>query len=326
MKKTIYLLALIWIVAGVSSAHGQKVERITMGGGPPAGVFGIFATGIGTYLSKNVPNLDVSVTATGGSVENTRRVNGGEAEMGLSFASDLHEAYYGLEQFKGKPLTNTRAVGVVFVGVAHAITFADSGIRTADDLVGKRVAVGNPGSGTFASAERVFRALGIWDKINRINLLGAQAGEAMSDGKADAFFWTGPEPDRVTMEAATKKPIRAIDIYTPATKTDFFKQFPYFARYVFPANAYRGITEDTSTVGIPVIWYVNRDLSPALVQKVTEAAYNKAGNAHMLQVHAGSRDMVPQKALQGITIPLHKGAEEHWKAAGIQIPEAIRAK
>jgi hypothetical protein len=180
--------------------------------------------------------------------------------MGLSFASDVHEAFYGQEKFKDKPLTNYRSVGVVFVGVAHAITYADSGIRSVQDLAGKRVAVGTPGSGTFASAERVFRSLGVWDKINRIPLLGAQAGEAMSDGKADAFFWTGPEPDRVTMEAATKKPIRAIDIYTPATKTDFFKQYPYFARYVFPANSYKGITEDTSTVGIPVIWYVQKDL------------------------------------------------------------------
>jgi TRAP transporter TAXI family solute receptor len=259
-------------------------------------------------------------------VENIRRVNGGEAEMGLSFSSDVHEAYNGLEQFKGKPLTNYRAVGLVFFGVAHAITFADSGIRTVDDLAGKRVAVGTPGSGTFASAERVFRALGVWDKLNRIPLLGAQAGEAMSDGKADAFFWTGPEPDRVTMEAATKRAIRAIDIYTPATKTDFFKQFPYFARYVFAANSYKGITEDTATIGIPVIWYVHKDLAPALVQKMTEAVYNKAGNTHMMQVHAGSKDMVPQRALQGVTFPLHKGAEDHWRAAGVQIPEAIRAK
>jgi uncharacterized protein len=326
MSNTIRSTALLLLVITASAAQAQKVERITMAGGPPAGVFGIFATGIGTYLSKNVPGVDVSVAATGGSVENTRRVNGGEAEMGLSFASDLHEAYHGQEQFKGKPLTNLRAVGVVFFGVAHAITFADSGIRTVEDLAGKRVAVGTPGSGTFASAERVFRSLGIWDKITRIPLLGAQAGEAMSDGKADAFFWTGPEPDRVTMEAATKKPIRAIDIYTPATKTDFFKQYPYFARYVFPANAYRGITEDTSTVGIPVIWYVNRDLAASLVQKMTETAYNKDGNAHMLKVHAGSKDMVPQKALQGVTVALHKGAEDHWKAAGIQISEAIRAK
>jgi hypothetical protein len=326
MRRIIFFAIAVWMAAGISAAHAQKVERLNFVGGPPSGVFGIFATGIGTYLSRSVPNLDVSVTATGGSVENIRRVNGGEAEMGLSFASDVHEAYHGQEQFKGKALTNMRAVGLVFFGVAHAITFADSGIRTVEDLAGKRVAVGTPGSGTFASAERVFRSLGVWDKINRIPLLGAQAGEAMSDGKADAFFWTGPEPDRVTMEAATKRPVRAIDVYTPATKTDFFKQYPYFARYVFPANSYKGITEDTSTVGIPVIWYVRRELSPSLIQKITEAAYNKEGNAHMLKVHAGSRDMVPQKALQGVTFPLHKGAEDHWRAAGIQIPEAIRAK
>ncbi|HWP56675.1 MAG TPA: TAXI family TRAP transporter solute-binding subunit [Candidatus Acidoferrales bacterium] len=268
----------------------------------------------------------MSVTATGGSVENIRRVNGGEAEMGLSFSSDLHESYHGLEQFKGKPLTNARAVGLVFFGVAHLITYADSGIRTVQDLAGKRVAVGTPGSGTFANAERVFRALGLWDKINRIPLLGAQAGEALSDGKADAFFWTGPEPDRVTTEAASKKPIRAIDIYTPVSKTDFFKQYPYFARYVFAANSYRGITEDTSTVGVPVIWYAHRDVAAPLVQKMTAAAYGKEGYAHMQKVHAGAKDMLPQKALQGITIPLHRGAEDHWKSAGIQIPESIRAR
>src|SRR5512145_2403804 len=136
MRNVSLCVAAILFCLDLSAVHAQKTERITMGGGPPAGVFGIFATGIGTYLSKNVPNLDVSVAATGGSVENTRRVNSGEAEMGVSFASDIHEAYFGQEQFKGKPLTNPRAVGVVFFGVAHAITFADSGIRTVEDLAG----------------------------------------------------------------------------------------------------------------------------------------------------------------------------------------------
>jgi len=59
---------------------------------------------------------------------------------------------------------------------------------------------------------------------------------------------------------------------------------------------------------------------------MTEAAYNKEGHAHMLKVHAGARDMVPAKALQGVTFPLHKGAEDHWRAAGLHIPDAIRAK
>ena len=105
------------------------------------------------------------------------------------------------------------------------------------------------------------------------------------------------------MEAATKKPIRAIDIHTPAQRLTSIKQFPYFARYVFAANSYNGITEDTSSIGIPVIWYVNKDLSPALLQKMVAAAYSKEGNAHMMKVHAGSKDMVAQRALQGVTIP-----------------------
>ena len=326
MKKFGFFVTAILLCLSLSVAQAQNVERMTMAGGPPAGVFGIFATGIGTFLSKNVPNLDVSIAATGGSVENLRRINSKEAEMALSFSSDTHEAFHGLEKFTGKPLTDLRAVGVVFFGVAHLMTYTDSGIRTMEELAGKRVAVGNPGSGTFASAERVFRAVGMWDKINRIPLLGAAAGDAMSEGKADAFFWTGPEPDRVTMEAATKKPVRAIDVHTPVSKTDFYKQFPYFARYVFAANSYRGISEDTSSIGVPVIWYVNKDLSPALLQRIVAAAYSKEGNAHMMKVHAGSKDMVAQRALQGVTIPLHKGAEDHWRAAGIQIPDAIRAK
>jgi len=326
MKKFGFFVTAILLCLSLSVAQAQNVERMTMAGGPPAGVFGIFATGIGTFLSKNVPNLDVSIAATGGSVENLRRINSKEAEMALSFSSDTHEAFHGLEKFTGKPLTDLRAVGVVFFGVAHLMTYTDSGIRTMEELAGKRVAVGNPGSGTFASAERVFRAVGMWDKINRIPLLGAAAGDAMSEGKADAFFWTGPEPDRVTMEAATKKPVRAIDVHTPVSKTDFYKQFPYFARYVFAANSYRGISEDTSSIGVPVIWYVNKDLSPALLQRIVAAAYSKEGNAHMMKVHAGSKDMVAQRALQGVTIPLHKGAEDHWRAAGIQIPDATRAK
>jgi TRAP transporter TAXI family solute receptor len=303
-----------------------QVQRITMVGGPPAGVFGIFSTGIGTYLTKNVPNLDVSVAATAGSVENVRRVNAGDAEIGMTFASDAHESFRGLEKFQGNPATNLRAIGIVFMGVAHLVTYADTDIRSIQDLAGKRVAVGNPGSGTFAIAERIFRSVGLWDKLNRVPLLGAAAGQALADGRADAYFWNGPAPDRVTTEAAVTRPVRIIDIYTPVSKTDFLKQYPYFARYVYPAGSYRGVTEDVQTIGSPAIWIVNKDVPAALVQRMTEAVYGKDGNAHMVRVHAGARDMAPATALSGITIPLHPGAEAAWKKMGVAVPEAIRAK
>ncbi len=93
MKAVIAVVAAVGIALATLPAQAQQVERVTMMGGPPAGVFGIFATGISTYLSKAVPNLNVSVAATAGSVENPRRVNAGEGEIGISFSSDVHEAY-----------------------------------------------------------------------------------------------------------------------------------------------------------------------------------------------------------------------------------------
>lgn len=309
-----------------SSSAAQGVQRLTILGGPPTGVFGIFATGIATHLSKAVPNLDVNHAAGEGAVANIRRLNSGDAEMALSFASDLHEAYFGLEKFKGSPATSVRALGLVFIGVAHLVTYADSGIQTVNDLAGKRVAVGSPGTGTFSSAERLLGTLGLWDKITRIPLLGAAAGAAMSEGKADAYFWTGPRPDRVTMEAATKKPVRILDVYNPAAKTDFFKHFPYFTRYNYPAGSYPGVTQEVPTFGVSLLWFAHRDQPAALIQKMVSTIYSPEGNAHMVKVHGASKDMVPANALTGVTIPLHKGAEDHWKSAGVQIPDSIRAK
>jgi TRAP transporter TAXI family solute receptor len=287
VKAIIFFIMCIWLSLGASGADAQ-VQRITFIGGPPTGVFGIFATGISTYLSKSVPNLDVSHAAGEGAVANIRRVHAGDAEMGLSFASDLHEAYHGLEKFKGKPATEIRAVGLVFIGVARLVTFAGSRIRTVDDLVGKRVAVGAPGTGTFAVAERVFRALGLWDRISRVPLLGAAAGEALTDGKVDAFFWNGPEPDRITTEAATKKPVHIVELYNPVSKTQFFKEYPYFTNHLIPASSYAGVTQDVGTFGVSILWFARRDLSAPLVQKVVGTAYSPEGHAHMLKVQCCS--------------------------------------
>lgn len=314
------------LAGAVPSAAGPGLQRVTLLGGPPAGVFGIFATGIATYLGRAVPGVDISVAATGGSVENVRRVNAGEAEMGIAFASDLHEGFFGIDAFRGAPQSNIRAVGVVFTGVSHLVTYQDKGIRTVDDLAGKRVAVGTPGSGTFATAERVLRRLGVWERITRIPLLGAAAGDALADGRADAFFWTGPYPDRVTIEAAIRAPVLVIDAYTPASRTDFFQVYPYFSRFLIPAGAYRGVSENTPALGIPAVLFANVHTPAPLIQRLTEAAYSREALAHMLRVHAAAADMAPQKALSGITIPLHRGAEAHWRAVGLEIPERLRAR
>ncbi len=325
MKAAIFLIAYVWFFSGGTPATAQ-VQRVTIVGGPPTGVFGIFATGISTHLSKTLPNLDVSHAGGEGAVANIRRVQAGDAEMGLSFASDLHEAFHGLGKFKGTPATNVRAIGLVFIGVARVVTYADYPIRTVDDLAGKRVAVGAPGTGTFSVAERLFRALKTWDRLSRVPLLGAAAGAALSDGKADAFFWNGPEPDRVTMEAAIRRPVRILNLYDPASKTSFFADYPYFTRSVIPAGSYAGVSQDVPTFGVSILWFAHRDVAPELVEKLVASAYSASGRTHMLKVHAAAKDMTPGNALLGITVPLHKGAEAHWKSVGLKIPDSVKAR
>lgn len=322
----ILALAIAGAPGALPGQAAPSLDRVTILGGPPGGVFGIFATGIGTHLSRAVPGLDVTVAATGGSVENVRRVNAGDAEMGLAFASDIHEGFYGLEAFRGNPQANLRAIGLIFVGVTHVVTYRDSGIRTVEGLAGKRVAVGTPGSGTFATAERVFRKLNVWDRIIRVPLLGAAAGAALIDGRADAFFWTGPYPDRVTIEAAITRPVQIIDAWTPLTETDFLRIYPYYSKYTIPAGAYTGMTESVAALGVPLLWFANRNARADLIQKIVQAAYSRDGHAHMLRVHAAAADMTSVRALHGVTIPLHRGAEAHWTSVGIEIPERIRAR
>lgn len=323
---TMLLLVAVLAVPVPQALLAAPKVRMTMLGGPPAGVFGIFATGIGTYLNRAVAEVDISVAATGGSTENVRRLHAKDAELGLAFSSDVHEAYNGLEIFQGTRHTNLRALGLVFNGASHVVTFQDSGIRTAADLAGKRVAVGTPGSGTFATAERVFRAIGIWDRITRVPLLGAAASAALQDGRVDAFFFTGPFPDRGTIEAAMAKPIRLLDAYTPAVAAGFLRQFPYYSRFNFPPGGYPGVTEAVPALGVPLLWVAHVDVPASLVQTIVAAAYSAQGHDYMLRVHAAAADMRPRQALGGITIPLHRGAEAYWRSVGLEIPDAIRAR
>ncbi len=313
----------------LSSSHGTVAgparAQLTILGGPAGGVFNIFATGLATFLSRS-PGVEVTVAATGGSVENVRRINAGEAEMAVAFASDVHEGYYGLGPFQGSSQRNVRAIGLLFIGVGHLVTYKDSGIRTVSDLAGKRVAVGSPGSGTFANAERILGELRLWDQIHRVPLLGSAAAAALRDGRVDAFFFTSPYPDRATIEAAIAKEVHLLDLYGPLSRTDFFRKHPYFTRYLVPAKGYSGLTESVTTVGVPGLWITHKDVPADLVRRLVADAYSRDGHAYMLKVHAASADMTSRRALLGVSIPLHPGAEAHWRSVGLEIPESIRAR
>ena len=158
-----------------------------VGGGPTGGTFNTFTNAMAVYVPKHLTDVKISSVGSGGSVENVKRVHSGESDFGLCYAVDLALGAKGKLPKDETKYDGTRVMGFLYGAPAQLVVRADSGYKSAKDLVGKRVAVGNAGSGAAASAERFFRHLGVWDNFKPQFLGYSPAASAFKDGKIDAF-------------------------------------------------------------------------------------------------------------------------------------------
>ncbi|MBC8461220.1 MAG: TAXI family TRAP transporter solute-binding subunit, partial [Deltaproteobacteria bacterium] len=200
---------------------------------------------------------------------------------------------------------------------AQLVVRADSGIKSAKQLVGKRVGVGNAGSGAAANAELFFTELGIWDKIKR-NFLGyRQAAGAFKNKQLDAFWLFTGFPNSAVIEAALQTKVDLINVYKDAQEVGMFKKYPYFSKVVIPANTYKGVTEDTVTFQDSTLWVANSKVSADLVYELLGIVFSKKGLEYMVSVHKSAKAMSIKGGIKGIVTPLHPGAEKFWKEKGI---------
>ncbi len=137
-------------------------------GGPSGGSFFPAAGAISTFSQQQIPNVTVSVEGTGGSGENVRLVGSGDGNMGIAYGGDLHQGFFGEEDFKGAAQTNLRAVGLLFWGYSHVVVLKEVGHRAVADLANKRIAIGGTGSGSALTGERIFRHFELLDKMKVI--------------------------------------------------------------------------------------------------------------------------------------------------------------
>ena len=228
MKKhlMIGLLAVALIALGITPAPAADYS-IKIGGGPTGGTFNTFTNGMAVYVPKANPNIKASSVGSGGSVENLKRVHNGESDFGLCYAVDSALGYEGKLPQDDAKYDNIRSMGYLYGAPAQLVVRADSGVKSAMDLKGKRVALGNAGSGAAASAERFFRHIGLWDNFNPDFLGYSQAASAFQDGKLDAFWVLVGYPNRSIIEAAVQVKIALVDVGVDAEKSGFYKEFAY---------------------------------------------------------------------------------------------------
>lgn len=323
MKKlfVVCLIAIAVIALGIAPAPAADYS-IKIGGGPTGGTFNQFTNGMAVYVPKVSPNIIASSVGSGGSVENLKRVHNGESDFGLCYAVDSALGYIGKLPQDPTKYDKIRSMGYLYGAPAQLIVRADSGIKSAMDLKGKRVALGNAGSGAAASAERFFRHIGLWDNFKPGFLGYSQAASAFQDGKIDAFWVLVGYPNRSVIEAAVQVKIALVDVGVDAEKTGFYDAFAY-SPSVIPAGTYGKGMPATKSFKDSCILTVNKDLPDDLVYTIMKTLWSPEGMQAMVTAKKTFKEMNLENGFSGASVPLHPAAVKFWKEQGKEIPAKL---
>ncbi|WP_319522472.1 TAXI family TRAP transporter solute-binding subunit [uncultured Desulfosarcina sp.] len=322
MRNKFFTIAICICAAAIMtmtfSADASAKAIYKFGGGPAGGTFQFMAGGIATYPGvKSLKDFRVLAGASGGSTENLRKVNSGSYAFGVSYSGDIYLGRNGQLANDENKYDNVMAVAFFYGAPAQLIVKKGGGINSVKDLVDKKVGVGNAGSGAFATCERFFRHMGVWEKIERNAMGYNDAAAAFGNNQLDAFWLFTAFPSGAVTMAAQQNDIDMIDLYADAKESGFFEKFPYFAKLIIPAGTYKGVDRDIPSFQDSALWTANKDVPADVVYKLLSLIYTPEGLAHMVNVNKKAKSMSIESGITGVATPLHPGAEKFWKEKGV---------
>jgi uncharacterized protein len=258
------------------------------------------------------------VESTGGSIFNLNAIRSGELEFGVA-QSDWHfHAYNGSSQFEdGGAFEGLRAVFSLHPEPFTVVARADSGITNFEDLKGKRVNIGNPGSGQRGTMDVVMEALG-WsldDFAVASELPPAEQAAALCDNNIDAMVYTVGHPSGAIQEATTACDTVLVNVDGEAIQ-GLIDENPYYRIATIPGGMYRGTDEDATTFGVGATFVSSAAVSDDVVYEVVKAIF--ADLDQFRDLHPALANLDPQQMVSdGNSAPLHDGAVRYYREAGL---------
>ncbi|PHP66385.1 C4-dicarboxylate ABC transporter substrate-binding protein [Zhengella mangrovi] len=320
MKKTV-AGAVIFATGMVFSATAFAADQqfISIGTGGVTGVYYPTGGAICRLVNKNRKEHGIrcSVESTGGSVYNINTVRAGELEFGVAQSDWQYHAYNGTSKFEEQgPWKEERAVFSVHPEPFTLVVRKDTGIKGFADLKGKKVNVGNPGSGQRATMEVVMNAFGMSmsDFALAAELKGSEMAQALCDGKIDAMIYTIGHPAAAITEAATTCDVGLVSVEgEPIDK--LVGDNPYYRTAVIPGGTYRGTDEDVKTFGVGATFITSAAVSDDVVYTVVKAVFDNFDDFKKL--HPAFANLKEEEMIKdGLSAPLHDGAVKYYKERG----------
>ena len=267
--------------------------------------------------TAEIPDTKLSATAETGnaSVANAKLLGRGEIESAFVAADILDAAYKGINQFDGDAQKGIMAIGALYPETVQLVVRADSGIEKFEDLKGKSVSSGSPGSGQWQLLGDLLNAYGMKrEDVTEDFSSFSQSVDKIKDGNLDASLITAGAPTSSVTDLANGHDIRIVPLSGPAI-AKLQETQPYYANAVLPAASYKGQDADVDTLAVRAIWATHEGVSEDVVYAVTKALYE---NTETLgQVHPKGKEISLDKAMESVSIPLHPGAQKYYDEKGV---------
>jgi TRAP transporter TAXI family solute receptor len=318
------LFTIGFFVAAVGFADAAAKTRLAVGGNGIGGVYYLYSGAISQIINQSVPGAQATVEVVpGSSVEHVKRMQINDMQLGPAMNDVVFQAVKGTGRFK-EPLGNIRTLFIMYPAVLQGVTLKRLQIRTPADLVGKRVSIGNPGTGSSVMTQAVLEALGIDLKKIKLSYLNWNEGaNAIRNGILDVQFAAIGLPAPFIMDLSATHDIQLVG-FSDAELAEIHQKFAYYPPAVIPKGTYGPVKEDIKVPGIWNSYLATQELSDELAYQITKAVYS---NMSLLKkAYKDADQATPENTMKFAIAPLHPGAVKYYKEKGIAIPDRLMPK
>jgi hypothetical protein len=276
-----------------------------------------YGGGIAKVISDHLDGVEATAEVTAGTVDNLKFIASRSADMAFALADSLDDASTGRNAFGEFGSIPVRALAVLYDNHNHVVTVDDRGIDSIQDLQGRVVSTGAPGSGTEISALRILEAADVGaDTIRRQSLGAAQSVDALKDGKIDAFFWSGGIPTGALLDLASTSGIvvKLLDTADLLPRLEARHGTDVYRASTIPRSTYPGIERDAKTIAVANVLVVHEAMDVSLARRITEALFTRG--AEIAAIHPMAAALSLETAVRRSPIPFHEGAEAYYRDQG----------
>jgi len=318
IKKFVSLVCImvaVAVVLGPGKAAMAKDYLISIGAAGTGGTTYPMNAGIAEVIANEVPEIrNATAQVTGGSFENVRLLQRGHIQLATASAAASYAAYHGIGRFKKRPIDKLRSIAWAHGSQVHVVSLKKSGIKKLEDLKGKRISIGPPGSQAAGNMMKLFEVLGTTEKDYKIEFLSFTEGvNALKDRRINATVVSAGFPVSSIQDLSTTHSIHILP-WPDSLMDKLLAKYPVYAKGMIPAGTYKNIDVDTPVLISPVTYMTSSEIPEDLIYKITKAIYK---NIDWLSknIHYKFNQWNFDPSIKRIA-PLHPGAEQFYREIG----------